>query len=252
MRRPAMPRPALPPRRLLAGALLTLAVLAPLGLWLRDAPFVQVDHVEVTGISGPQAPQVRRAIEDAARGMSTLHVRAGVLRDAVRGYPVVKSLDVRRELPDTLVVRIRENVPVAALANGNQRVAVAADGTILQSSSPADLPLVPVQSTPGGKRLAERDSLRMVALLGAAPVQLRGHVARVTVGEQGLTAQLVRGPEVYFGDAGRLAAKWMATARVLADPSSKGATYLDVRVPERPAAGGLEPVNPQPEMQTSP
>jgi cell division protein FtsQ len=77
-------------------------------------------------------------------------------------------------------------------------------------------------------------------------------VARVTVGEQGLTAQLVRGPEVYFGDAGRLAAKWTATARVLADPSSKGATYLDVRVPERPAAGGLEPINSQPEIQTSP
>jgi cell division protein FtsQ len=27
---------------------------------------------------------------------------------------------------------------------------------------------------------------------------------------------------------------------VLADPTSAGATYLDLRVPERPAAGGLE------------
>ena len=42
---------------------------------------------------------------------------------------------------------------------------------------------------------------------------------------------------VYFGDATRPHAKWLSLARVLADPSSAGATYIDVRVPERPAAG---------------
>jgi len=42
---------------------------------------------------------------------------------------------------------------------------------------------------------------------------------------------------VYFGDAARPHAKWTALARVLADPSSAGASYIDVRLPERPAAG---------------
>ena len=39
--------------------------------------------------------------------------------------------------------------------------------------------------------------------------------------------------------------------RVLADRSSAGATYLDVRLPERPAAGGVEPLQAQ-EPLTSP
>ncbi len=43
--------------------------------------------------------------------------------------------------------------------------------------------------------------------------------------------------QIYFGDASRAHAKWMAAARVLADPSSQGAWYVDVRLPERPAAG---------------
>ena len=34
-------------------------------------------------------------------------------------------------------------------------------------------------------------------------------------------------------------AKWTAAARVLADPSSRGAAYIDLRLPDRPAAGGL-------------
>ncbi len=42
---------------------------------------------------------------------------------------------------------------------------------------------------------------------------------------------------LYFGDATRPHAKWLSAARVLADPSSAGATYVDVRAPERPAAG---------------
>ncbi|MGA8365575.1 MAG: hypothetical protein WB709_13825, partial [Solirubrobacteraceae bacterium] len=41
----------------------------------------------------------------------------------------------------------------------------------------------------------------------------------------------------YFGDATRPHAKWLSLARVLADPSSADASYVDVRLPERPAAG---------------
>ena len=45
-----------------------------------------------------------------------------------------------------------------------------------------------------------------------------------------------------------------AAVRVLADPSSAGATYLDLRVPERVAAGGLGPVEqePQPPVPANP
>ena len=47
------------------------------------------------------------------------------------------------------------------------------------------------------------------------------------------------GPELIFGTAERIGAKWAAAARVLADPDAAGAEYVDLRIPERPAAGGL-------------
>ncbi len=49
---------------------------------------------------------------------------------------------------------------------------------------------------------------------------------------------------VYFGDDRRPHAKWLSLARVLADPSSAGASYVDVRLPERPAAGFPAGVSP--------
>jgi cell division protein FtsQ len=222
-----------------AGALVTAAVVLPAGLWLRDSPLVTVRHVHVTGISGPQASQVRQAITDAANGMSTLHVDSGKLEDAVRGFPIVDQISVRRDLPHTIDVTVREHVPVGALALGGRRVPVAADGTILNGTLTKGLALIPVGAPPGGDRLVERRALRLVALLAAAPAVLRARVRSVGYGPHGLTARISRGPILYFGPGTRLRAKWIAAARVLADYSSKGATYLDLRVPERPAAGGV-------------
>lgn len=239
-------------RRAVAGAVVVLALLVPGGLWLRDSPLVAVRHVQITGATGTDGAQVRQAITDAAQGMSTLHVDASKVADAVQAFPIVAGVEVRRALPHTLKVVVHERVPVGALALDTRRVAVASDGTVLADTSPVGLPLVPVKSPPGGKRLAERNALRLVAMLGAAPATMRSHIARVGLGPHGLTAWLVEGPPVYFGPGRRLRAKWLAAATVLADQSSHGARYIDVRVPEQPAAGGLEPLNPQPEVQVTP
>ena len=74
---------------------------------------------------------------------------------------------------------------------------------------------------------------------GLAPAALRGRVQHVWNGTHGLTARLSRGPLLYFGSTDRLDAKWIAVTRVLEDPDAAGALYLDVRLPERTAAGGL-------------
>jgi hypothetical protein len=52
-------------------------------------------------------------------------------------------------------------------------------------------------------------------------------------------AVLKDGPVVIFGRAVGIDAKWAAAAAVLAQRSSQGATYIDVRIAERPVAGGL-------------
>jgi hypothetical protein len=78
-----------------------------------------------------------------------------------------------------------------------------------------------------------------VALLSAAPYPLLARISQAsTDGQHGLVAQLRNGPSIYFGDSGRLAAKWTAAQAVLADAGSAGAAYIDVADPGRPAAGG--------------
>ncbi|MGI8803355.1 MAG: cell division protein FtsQ/DivIB [Solirubrobacteraceae bacterium] len=221
----------------IAGVLAVLAALYGGWLFLRDAPLFAVQKVAITGIAGPGAPAIRATLANTAQGMTTTHLEVARLRAAVAAFAVVRDIHVQTEFPHGLRIQVIEEVPVAAIAVGGQRLAVAADGRILRGTTPpSGLTAVAVGATPTGSRLSDPAGIQGLELLDIAPPGLRDRVAAVTIGAHGLTAQLRGGPPVYFGDTTRLRAKWAAIARVLSDPASHGATYLDVHTPERPAA----------------
>jgi cell division protein FtsQ len=231
-----------PPARLLFIAAAVITVLLGGWLWLRDSPLVGVRQVTVTGADGPQAAQIRRAVEQAASGMTTLHVDTGALRKALAGFPIVQDVRVHPSLPHRLRVEVVEHDAVGAIAVGGRRVPVAASGLLLTGAPAGSLPTLTVRGALPGDRVRDRRVLAEVHLLAAAPRALRMRVGKVFMGPKGLTARLSAGPQLVFGGTDRLAAKWAAAVAVLADPSSAGTTALDLRVPERPAAAGLEQV----------
>jgi cell division protein FtsQ len=248
-----LPRPTLrrrPSARAVAGCAAVLALLGGGWLWLRDSSLVAVRQVTVTGLTGPDAPRVRAALQDAARDMTTLHVRSGQLTTAVEPFAAVESVEAHADFPHRLRIVVHEHAPVGAVAAGSQRLAVAADGTFLRGTPTRGLPVIAIPVSPGGDRLTNRGALRAVALLAQAPAPLRAKIRRVYLGPRGLTAPLQNGPVLYFGGGDRLRAKWTAATAVLADRSSAGASYVDLRLPERPAAGGLVAATPT-EPQTA-
>jgi cell division protein FtsQ len=238
----AIPLPHLPrrPLRALAVTLLVLALLGGGWLWLRNSSLVSVEKVEVTGIHGAEGHAVRVALDEAAQRMSTLHVNMGALRAAVAPFRVVQGLKVSSGFPHTLRIRVIERPPVAALTVDGVKTAAAADGVVLGPALlTSRLPVVQGAGSEslGGGQVKSPETLAALAVLGAAPPALVGWVARVYTGKEGLTVTMRNGLAIYFGDATRVHAKWLSAARVLADPSSQGAWYVDVRLPERPAVG---------------
>ena len=225
-------------RKRIAIAVLAVATLGGGWLWLRDAPVVAVNDVWVTGISGPDAPAIRAALTDAAHDMTTLHVRPDALRTAVSPFPIVKDIRVETDFPHGMRIAVIEHDAVAAVDIDGARVPVAADGTLLRGR-PAGARLVTLQipSANGGGRLTSRRGRAAVAVIGAAPRGLRAYVQGIQFGPDGMRVTLRNGPLLEFGDGARARAKWIAAARVLGDPRGAGASYLDVRIPERPVAG---------------
>ncbi len=172
--------------------------------------------------------------------MTTLHVEQGPLEDAVAPFAVVRTVVAEADFPRTLRVRVVEHDPVAALVSDGDAVPAAADGTVLRGVPADGLPTVDQKLPPAGDRIGDPGTRKLLALLGEAPKPLREKAARAYMGPRGLTVRLTDGPLVHFGSGARLAAKWASLIAVLASPESRGATAIDVRVPEHPAAAGLE------------
>ncbi len=230
-------------RRRLRLAVLVLLIASPLlaggWLWLRGSSLVAVRDVRVSGVHGADAHAIEAALSSAAHGMTTLDAHAAALRSAVAAYPVVSGLTVSTRFPHGLSIRVIEQPAVAALTVSGTKTAIAADGVVLgPGSASGSLPAISGASLPApGQRLHDSALLAAAAVLGAAPSPLAKQVTRAYSSSKGLTLAMHSGLRAYFGDATRPHAKWLSLARVLADPSSAGASYVDVRLPERPAAG---------------
>jgi cell division protein FtsQ len=248
---PSMPRrarlvsPRLPrvPGRALLAFVLTVLVLGGGWLWFRDSSLARVKEVTVTGASTSERAEVHGALANAARDMTTLHVRTDALKASVARFDSVADLRVTTDFPHRMRIEVIEHEPVAALEVGDTTLAATGSGLILRGvSADEELPRIKMDAAPGGDRVDNANTRTALVISAAAPDELRRRIDRLWTGPKGMMLALIDGPDLVFGDGSEAGRKWLAATRVLADESAAGATYLDVRIPERVAAGGLGPV----------
>jgi cell division protein FtsQ len=227
-----------------ARILVAIVVLAALGagyfLWLRHSSLVAINDVEVAGVTSTDRGAITDDLTRLAEGMTTLDVDTAKLERAAAAYPTVESISVDPNFPHGLRIEVTERPPVMVVADGDKQIPVAADGTLLPDVAIPDggLPVLELKKPPPASGLAGA-ALDQAIVAGAAPEPLRPliHVIEHTA-EHGVVVTLRGGIPVYFGTSAEASQKWAAAAAVLADPKLDSVTYLDVRVPRRPAAGG--------------
>jgi cell division protein FtsQ len=239
-----LPRPRLPALAWRQAALLVLGLGAALAagyfFYLRDSSLVAVTKVEVEGVRSGDRGRIVAALEAAAREMTTLHVQAAELEAAVAGFPTVESVTADASFPHGLRIEVAERPPALVAQAGGREVPIAADGTLLAGVSAAselDLPVLELGELPQSGKLAG-EPLEQALVAGAAPDELRPLIEDVEYAEDfGVVLAMKGGIPIRFGPGARAEAKWAAAAAVLADPKLQSLGYVDVRVPERPAAG---------------
>ena len=221
----------------IAGAVaLALVLLGGLYFVAIESGVTRIRKVEIVGITGQKAQRLKAA----ALSQSTLSVDEEALRNALGSSPPIRNLRVETSFPDRATITVDLFLPVAAVGpTGSKGVAVSADGTVLQGVGVSGLPKIEGETLSGAAQGREIHDL--LKALAAAPDALRLRIASaVRDSRRGIVLQLDRGPIVYMGTPSELDQKWAALARVLADQSFAGAAYVDVRVPRRPAVGGVQ------------
>jgi cell division protein FtsQ len=242
-RRPAGGQSSRWPKVLGVGAVVVAVLAAGYMLWFRNSSFVAVEDVSISGMSGPEREPVEAALAEAAAEMTTLNLDEASLAASVAGFPTVIGVEADADFPHGLTVTVEDRPPVVLAAAGNQVVPVGGDGTLLAGVDAGDekLPTIEVGELPAQGALTG-EGLEIARVMGAAPKSLRDLVESVSYeGPEGVEVMLEGEIPVYFGPGDHAAEKWTAAAAVLASPEIDTLTYVDVRVPERPALGGAAP-----------
>jgi cell division protein FtsQ len=232
------PRWSIARRRLIALAALAALLLAGYWFWLRDSSLVAVDEVEVRGATTDEA-EVTAALEEAAKGMTTLNVDEAKLVEAVSAFPTVASIATDAGLPDKLTITVTERLPVGVVKVDGEPIGVSADGLLLPGAEVRGRRLPVIEAEARAGRL-DAEGADQAAILGAAPAELRERIEASGVDPEdgGVVLDLEDAPEARFGDGSDAEAKWRALAAVLLSPETGSPAYVDVSVPERPVSGG--------------
>jgi cell division septal protein FtsQ len=227
----------LPLRLKLVFAALLVAVGVGGWLVLRDSQLFAVHNVTIVGLSPGAVPQVSRQLVSAARLQTTTDFSPGAVQAAVVTDSLITGVRAATHFPHGVILYVTERLPVARVEVAGESIPLAADGRVVTGFSPSiHLPTVRSGEVPLGGRTDDPFVRVALRVLATAPTPLFARVAAVTRADGALTIYLHHGPRLIFGDGALPHAKWDAAAAVLGARSSRGAAYINLVLPWRPAA----------------
>jgi cell division septal protein FtsQ len=230
--------------------LLTVRVLVPLTVvivvlvagwfWYRSSSLVKIQHVTIVGVSGPDVPQIKSALEQEALTMTTLNLSVSQLEKSVSNYPVVSSVSATTHGSHAVTINVVERIPVAMITH---QVVDGGGYVLAHNTAKEPLPTLKPVGDAGvdpitAGQVTGAKNLAVLKVLGGAPYRFLARVKSATyTSANGIVLQIRNGPVLQFGGDGRAAEKWEAVLAVLANASSSGACEINVVDPQRPAAG---------------
>jgi cell division protein FtsQ len=221
----------------LGGALaLVLAVLWAGYSKVMASERLRVGRVEVKGSRFLSEGEVRELLGPAV-GENILGLDIERLKSRLRASPWVADATVKRALPDTLQVEIRERVPLA-LAEVDRLYLMDGEGMLIEIYGPRtagfDLPIV--RGLAGIDGEARRDRARRAGALLADLAELGAEVSEVRVLDSGDLRLVLRGPgEVVIMGAPPYRSKFVTFLALRHDLDERcpRAEYFDLRFRDR-------------------
>lgn len=211
---------------ILLGGFVTAAVYSPL---------LSLKNISITGTSRIDKTQLLGAL-DGQLGTPLALVDFTKMRAALSKFPLIRSYVTESVPPDTLVIRVTERAPIAAIQTATGFSIVDPAGVVIQESTdrPKGMPLV----TAGAAITTSSAFAASVEVILALPPTLATTVDSITAAtKDDVTLTLVGGQKVVWGSNEQSALK----ARVLADlikaqSGTMPVTY-NVSAPTNPVIG---------------
>jgi cell division protein FtsQ len=224
--------------------LATFGVLAAIGFaygLAYSTSVFAVHEVVVRGAPPALERQVTRATNDLV-GRSLVSIDAAEVEGTLRALPAVAGASVDRSFPNTLVVKIAPERPVAVIRRGESAWLATGAGKVIREievGTERGMPRLWLRrgtairlggQIPAGLVAATR------ALAAAHAAGLGGRVKGVRTDGEELTLVLRHGAELRLGRDADVVMKLVIARKVLGLVGGDTA-YIDVSVPQRPVSG---------------
>jgi cell division protein FtsQ len=223
------------PRRLVAAVAAAAIAVAAALVAATYTPLFSADAIRVRGIHHLTKGEILRA-SGLERGVNVFHLDAEAVEARVERDPWVAEATLTKELPGTVVLTIRERVPVAVVNDGSVERLVADDGGLLGIGAPSDLPRIVANE---GATTTDPAAVRSAATaVSAMRPDVRRQIAFVYLLPEGeLALELHSGVPIAYGAPEDAASKAQALAALLRYAERTGERYsaIDVSVPTAPA-----------------
>jgi cell division protein FtsQ len=196
-------------------------------LWFSS--WLDVETVEVRGTETLTVEQVReRAGIDDSLPLARVDIDA--TRARIAAIAAVRTVEVSRNWPDTVLIQVSERVPLAVVELGGQLRGMDAEGVVFveYEKAPPELPRVRLDANASAE--ARREAALVVTSLPEDVIAAVEYLSVVSADR--ISLFLVGGREVVWGSAADSATKARVLAGLLATVEAE---VYDVSVPSNPA-----------------
>jgi cell division protein FtsQ len=194
-----------------------------------DRNGLALENVDVVGRQRQSTASILSALE-VRRGMPLFDIDLAAARTRLEALPWIRTADVERQLPNTLLIRLTERKPFAFWQRGDTLSLIDRDGTVIPTDNLAHYgPLIVLV---GDDAPAQAASL--ADMLATEPTLARRVTAAVRFGGRRWTLHFDTGVEVALPETDPLAA-WQRLAGLEARDQilERNIVAVDLRLPDR-------------------
>ncbi len=225
----------------IALVLVSLAAVAAFLFWLSQSGIMAIETIEVEGNHAVTDEQVLETATPLLMGESLMRISYDELERSLTAIPYIEAVEVERDFPHTLRIRLRERQPAVVLSAGNGRLfLLSSEGYALAELESVDSGY-PVASTvqPCPAEVGEvpdcADVRVAVRFIADIPMNFNQQFSDVAVSDGYIRARTTSGVQVVFGTLDDYGLKFEVLRQLLARSAAQGVLVtIDVSVPERP------------------
>jgi len=211
------------------------------GYILLQSPLFEVRRVNVQGNYLLNEENIR-SVADISTGVNIFKLDMGVIRSGLKTIPMIKDVQVSRSLPSTVVITVKERIPLGILPAQDDFVKVDEEGVNLMTAciGTPGLPVVTgvdVDVPPPGQVVQSERLKDALAVIGGLPGEIVANLSEVHIDrEDQIVLYTIEGIQCKFGQATEIQGKGVILSRLMQELYQQKAKvdYIDLSCADQP------------------